>query len=70
MDFKDLAGKAGDLLGQHDDKVDQGIDRAAELAKERFAGHDERIDGLAEKARAYEFGGAEQAEAPAEPRPE
>ncbi len=58
MDFKDLAGKAGDLLGQHDDKVDMAIEKAAEAAKEKFAGHDEQIDAFAEKAKEYQFGAA------------
>ncbi|WP_219413121.1 antitoxin [Pseudonocardia nigra] len=41
MGFMD---KAKDLLNQHDDKVDQGLDKAGEAAKGRFAGHDEQID--------------------------
>ena len=36
--------KAKELLNQHDDKVDQGLDKAGEMAKDRFAGHDEQID--------------------------
>jgi hypothetical protein len=68
MDFKDLAGKAGELLGQNDDKVDMAIEKAAEMAKEKFAGHDEQIDSFAQKAKDHQFGGAD--EAPAEPQPE
>jgi hypothetical protein len=41
MGFMD---KAKDLLNQHDDKVDQGLDKAGEHAKGRFAGHEEHID--------------------------
>jgi len=41
MGFMD---KAKDMLNQHDDKVDQGLDKAGESAKGRFAGHDEHID--------------------------
>jgi hypothetical protein len=41
MGFMD---KARELVDQHDDKVDQGLDRAGEMGKERFAGHDEHID--------------------------
>lgn len=67
MDFKNLAGKAGDLLGQHDEKVDSAIDKAAEMAKGRFEGHDERIDGFADKAKGFEFGGGD--EPPAADRP-
>jgi hypothetical protein len=72
MDFKDLAGKAGELLGQHDDKVDEAIEKAAEAAKGKFAGHDEQIDAFAQKAKDHQFGAAGEApaEAPAEPRPE
>jgi hypothetical protein len=36
--------KAKEMLGQHDDKVDQGLDKAGEAAKGKFAGHDEHID--------------------------
>lgn len=36
--------KAKEMLGQHDDKVDQGLDKAGDAAKERFGGHDEQID--------------------------
>jgi hypothetical protein len=72
VDFKDLAGKAGELLGQHDDKVDEAIDKAAEAAKEKFAGHDAQIDAFAQKAKDHQFGAAEGApgEPPAEPQGE
>jgi hypothetical protein len=68
VDFKDLAGKAGDLLGQHDDKVDSAIEKAAEAAKAKFGGHDEQIDAFAQKAKDHEFGAAD--EAPEQPQPE
>lgn len=42
--------KAKDLLRQHDDQVDQGLDRAGEAAKGRFAGHEDRIDSLVDQA--------------------
>ena len=72
VDFKDLAGKAGELLGQNDDKVDMFIDKAADAAKEKFAGHDDQIDAFAQKAKDYQFGAAGDAteDAPAEPQPE
>jgi hypothetical protein len=41
MGFMD---KAKEALGKHDDKVDQGLDKAGEHAKTRFEGHDEHID--------------------------
>ncbi len=36
--------KAKDLINEHDEQVDQGLDKAGELGKERFAGHDGQID--------------------------
>lgn len=47
MSFLD---KAKELLDQHDDKVDQALDKGGEYAKGRFAGHDEQIDGLVDQA--------------------
>jgi hypothetical protein len=47
MSFLD---KAKDLLNQHDDKVDQGLEKAGEAAKGRFAGHEGHIDGLIDQA--------------------
>ncbi len=46
--FDDAKAKAGELLGQHGDKVeevsDQALDRAAELANERTGGeHADKI---------------------------
>jgi hypothetical protein len=67
VDFKDLAGKAGDLLGQHDEQVDAAIEKAAELAKEKFAGHDEQIDAFAQKAKDHQFGAADAPPADAQP---
>jgi hypothetical protein len=47
MGFLDKAKK---LISQHDDKVDQGLDKAGEAAKGRFAGHDDKIDKLVDRA--------------------
>lgn len=47
MSFLD---KAKDLLNQHDDKVDQGLDKVGETAEGRFAGHEGHIDGLVDQA--------------------
>lgn len=43
--------KAKDMLDQHDDKVDQALDKAGEAAKGRYAGHDDQIEGLVGKAK-------------------
>ena len=42
--------KAKDLLGQHSDKVDQGIDKLADVVDQRTGGqHGSRIDQAAEQ---------------------
>ena len=47
MSFLD---KAKDLLNQHDDKVDQALDKVGEAAKGRFAGHEGHIDNIVDQA--------------------
>ena len=47
MSFLD---KAKDLLSKNDDKVDKALDKAGEMAKKTFAGHDSQIDGLIDQA--------------------
>ena len=42
--------KAKELLGQHDDKVDQAIDKAGDAAKDKY-GHGEQVDKATEFAR-------------------
>lgn len=54
MSFLD---KAKEMLNQHDDKVDQGLDKAAEAAKGRFAGHEDQIDQLSGQAKRATGGG-------------
>ncbi|TWP43989.1 antitoxin [Lentzea tibetensis] len=52
MGFDELKNKAKDLLGQHGDKVDEGVDRAGQFADERTGGkHTEHIDSAEEKAK-------------------
>ncbi len=60
MDFGAMAGKAKDLLGKNDDKVDQAMDKAGEFAKGKFAGHEGQIDGLVQKGKDYDFSGGGQ----------
>jgi hypothetical protein len=44
--------KAKDVLNQHDDKVDQAVDRAADLADQRTGNqHGEQIDRGADLAK-------------------
>ncbi|GEL19829.1 antitoxin [Pseudonocardia asaccharolytica] len=71
VDGMGFLDKAKQLLGQHDDKVDQGLDKAGEAAKRRYAGHDEQIDSIVEKARgATGQGDTTAAPPPAAPPPE
>ncbi|GAA1221578.1 antitoxin [Pseudonocardia alaniniphila] len=44
-----LMEKIRELLHQHDDKVDQGIEKAGEMAKSKVEGHDEQIDQAVDK---------------------
>ncbi|GAY09942.1 antitoxin [Pseudonocardia sp. N23] len=64
-----LMDKAKDLLNQHDDKVDQGLDKAGEAAKSRFAGHEDHIDGVVGKAKGATGDGDTTAPAPTEEQP-
>lgn len=67
MGFMD---KAKDLLNQHDDKVDQGLDKAGEAAKGRFAGHEGHIDqGVDQLQRMTGDGDTTQDHAPGEAPP-
>jgi hypothetical protein len=65
MGFMD---KAKELLNQHDDKVDQALDKAGDAAKERFAGHDEQIDQAVDKLQEM-TGAGDTTEAPPEEPP-
>ncbi|MGH3738008.1 MAG: antitoxin [Micromonosporaceae bacterium] len=50
--FDNLKGKAKDAMGEHGDKVNEGIDRAKDFADEKTEGkYSEQIDQGAEQAR-------------------
>jgi hypothetical protein len=66
MGFMD---KAKELLNQHDDKVDQALDKAGDAAKERFAGHDDQIDQGVDKLKEMTGGGDTTEAPPEEPLP-
>ena len=68
MGFSDFVNKAKNLADQHDEQVDQGLDRAGDMAKERFAGHDEQIDQGVDKFKDWVPGGeGDEGQPPAEP---
>ena len=43
--------KAKELLGKHDDKVDQALNKAGDAAKKKFAGNEQHIDTATKFAR-------------------
>ena len=48
MDFNNLAGKAGELLNEHGDKVEMAADKVGDLVKDKF-GHAEQVDMAVDK---------------------
>lgn len=48
INFDDLKNKAADLVEKHGDKIEQGVEKAGEFAKDRF-GHDEQVDKVVDK---------------------
>jgi ArsR family metal-binding transcriptional regulator len=66
MGFMD---KAKEMLNQHDDKVDQALDKGGDAAKERFAGHDQHIDQGVDHVQRM-TGDGDTTEAPREAPPE
>ncbi len=43
IDFDDLKNKAQNLVEEHGEKIEQGVEKAGEFAKQRF-GHEEQVD--------------------------
>lgn len=51
MDLGNLgaaADRAKEFASEHGDQIEQGVDKAADMAKEKF-GHDEQIDKVVDK---------------------
>jgi hypothetical protein len=46
VDFGDIK----DAADEHDDQIDQGLDKAGDAAKDRVGGHDDQIDDAVDKA--------------------
>jgi ABC-type transporter Mla subunit MlaD len=53
INFDELKNKAHEALRQNSDKIDQGLDKAAGFAKSKVSGHDEKIDGVTQKAKSF-----------------
>ena len=64
-----LFDRAKDLLNQHDEQVDQALEKGGELAKDKFAGHDTQIDGAIDKAQEMTGAGDTVPDAPADRPP-
>jgi hypothetical protein len=50
INFDELKNKAQDLVEQHGDKIEDGIEKAGEFAKQKF-GHEQQIDSVVDKAK-------------------
>jgi hypothetical protein len=50
INFDELKNKAQDLVEQHGDKIEDGIEKAGEFAKQKF-GHEQQIDSVVNKAK-------------------
>lgn len=48
IDFDDLKNKAQDLVKEHGDKIEDGVEKAGEFAKNKF-GHDDQVDKVVDK---------------------
>ena len=48
--------QAKQFLDQHDEHVDQALDKGGETAKGRFAGHEEQIDQGVDRAQEFTGG--------------
>lgn len=47
VNFRDIKRK----LDQNEDKIEQGLDKAADAAKKKFAGHESKIDSAVDKVK-------------------
>ena len=52
VDFDALRHKAKDFIDKNEDKIDKGVDKAADAAGKRF-GHDDQIDKAADKIKGF-----------------
>lgn len=50
MNFDEIKNKATELLEQHHETVEKGIDQAADFISDRL-GHEEQVHSVAEKAK-------------------
>lgn len=51
MDLNRIKGKAQDLLKEHGDKIEKGVDRAEKFAKSKSGKHEDKVDKVADRLR-------------------
>ncbi|MFF0147582.1 antitoxin [Amycolatopsis sulphurea] len=53
INFDELKEKATGALRDNSEKIEHGLDKAAQFAKSKVSGHDSQIDGGVEKAKGF-----------------
>ena len=48
IDFNELKNKAQDLVKEHGDKIEDGVEKVGEFAKKKF-GHEDKVDSVVDK---------------------
>jgi hypothetical protein len=48
INFDELKNKAQELVNEHGDKIENGLDKAGDFAKQKF-GHEQQIDSAVDK---------------------
>jgi hypothetical protein len=56
MTLSDVLNKVKEWAGKNPDKADQVVDKGSTMVRGRFAGHDEQINAVGEKAKGYLHG--------------
>lgn len=64
MGFDEIKDKASDLLSEHGDKIEEGLDKAADFVDDKTGGkHSEHIDAAVDKAKDFIPGGEDSSDA-------
>ena len=53
MDFGGMADKAKEWAGKNPEKADSFVEKGEDAVNQRFAGHDEQVDKLGDRAKNY-----------------
>ncbi|AEA22602.1 antitoxin [Pseudonocardia benzenivorans] len=52
MDFDALKGKAEELLNEHGDKIEAGVEKLGDVVKDKY-GHAEQVDTVVDKIKDF-----------------